>query len=119
MRIVIDLDGTICQLKGAGDTYETLAPVPGAVEALKQLKQEGHQIVIYTARNMRTQQGNVDDVIAQVGQITLDWLKRHDVPYDEVVFGKPYGDVYIDDLAIRFHDWQEVMTQLRDGVNRR
>ncbi|UFJ42456.1 HAD hydrolase family protein [Brevibacillus humidisoli] len=119
MRIVIDLDGTICQLKGAGDTYETLAPVPGAVEAVKRLKQAGHEIVIHTARNMKTQRGKVTDVIASVGQVTLDWLDRHGVPYDEVVFGKPYGDVYIDDLAIRFCDWQETMAQLAEWTNER
>ncbi|MBO8162779.1 MAG: capsular biosynthesis protein [Brevibacillus sp.] len=119
MRIVIDLDGTICQLKGAGETYESLPAVPGAVEAVRRLKAAGHEIVIHTARNMKTHRGNVAAVVASVGQLTLDWLDRHGIPYDEVVFGKPYGDVYIDDLALRFRDWQETMAELAEWMKRR
>ena len=37
MRICIDLDGVICELKKEGQTYDQLEPLPGAVEKLKQL----------------------------------------------------------------------------------
>jgi hypothetical protein len=49
---------------------------------------------------MRTHQGNVGAVVADIGQITLNTLKEFDIPYDEIYFGKPYADCYIDDLAI-------------------
>ena len=39
-------------------------------------------------------------VVADVGTVTLDWLKKHDIPHDEVCFGKPWGQFYIDDLAV-------------------
>ena len=30
------------------------------------------------------------------------------MPYDEIWFGKPHADVYIDDNAYRFTSWNEV-----------
>nr|WP_239565273.1 capsular biosynthesis protein [Brevibacillus fulvus] len=107
------MDGTICRLKQGGESYGEVLPIPGAAEALRQLKQEGHEIIIYTARSMRTEGGNAGKVIANVGKTTLEWLAQHQIEYDEIVFGKPYGQVYIDDLAISFTNWQEVLRKLR------
>lgn len=112
MRIVIDLDGTICTLKQPGQTYADVLPLPGAKQAICTLKQLGHEIIIYTARNMKTQDGNVGRVVHHIGKVTLDWLDKHGIPYDEIVFGKPYGDVYVDDLACTFDSWPSVMRRL-------
>jgi len=107
MRIVVDLDGTICTLKKPGETYRDAVPLPGAVETLQRYKREGHYIIIHTARNMRTCEGNVGKIMASIGKLTLDWLERYSVPYDELVFGKPDGDIYIDDKALRFGSWDQ------------
>ena len=108
MRIVIDLDGTISPLKKDGDSYADLVPFPGAVDRLKAWKAEGHYIIVQTARNMGTQESNLGKVMKNVGKVTLDWLDRYEVPYDEVYFGKPNGQIYIDDRAFRFQDWKEM-----------
>jgi ribosomal protein S17E len=49
---------------------------------------------------MRTHNGNVGAVLADVAQTTFDQLKRYNIPYHEILFGKPYADVYVDDLAV-------------------
>lgn len=108
MRIVIDLDGTICPIKKIGQSYADLLPLPGAVEKIKQLKATGHYIIIHTARNMATQDSNLGKVLKNIGKITLDWLNLHDIPYDEIYFGKPNAHVYIDDRALRFSDWENL-----------
>jgi capsule biosynthesis phosphatase len=109
MRICIDFDGVICQLKQSdSDSYEHLKPMPGAVEKLTQLKKSGHYLIIYTARRMKTHQGNLGAVIADIGRITIDWLDKNQVPYDEIYFGKPWADIYIDDNAYRFQAWDEI-----------
>jgi capsule biosynthesis phosphatase len=109
MRICIDFDGVICQLKQSdSDSYEHLKPMPGAVEKLTQLKQSGHYLIIYTARRMKTHQGNMGAVIADIGRITIEWLDKNQVPYDEIYFGKPWADIYIDDNAYRFQDWNQI-----------
>ncbi|MGA5691411.1 capsular biosynthesis protein [Cytobacillus pseudoceanisediminis] len=113
MRIVVDLDGTICELKREGQGYEDVLPLPNAISSLRGLKDQGHEIIIYTARNMRTYEGNLGKVIANIGKITLDWLEKYEVPYDEVVFGKPYGHIYIDDLGFKFESWKNAQEQIQ------
>lgn len=114
MRIVIDLDGTICQLRKPNGCYSEVLPLPDAIASLKSLKKQGHEIIIYTARNMKTYNGNTGKVMANIGSLTMDWLKKYDIPYDEILFGKPYGDIYIDDLAVTFTDWDVMIDKIQE-----
>ena len=115
MRIVVDLDGVICSIKRPGQPYADVEPLPGAADRIRELRAAGHTIVIVTARHMATCEGNVGRVIQRVGKITLDWLERHGIEYDEIHFGKPNGEVYLEDRAIRFTGWD----QLTDEVLKR
>jgi len=108
MRIVVDLDGTICPIKKPGESYRDLLPHTGAVEKLHELKKGGHYIIIQTARNMATCESNLGRVMKNVGKITLDWLETYGVPYDEIFFGKPNADLYIDDRAFRYESWDSI-----------
>lgn len=114
MRICIDLDGVVAQLKAAGQTYADVAPVPGAIAKLRALRAAGHVVILHTARHMKTCEGNVGLAVARIGTITLEWLARHQVEYDEIHFGKPWADVYVDDNALRFRSWTEISD---DGTN--
>ena len=82
-------------------------PLPGAIDKLKTWKDEGHYIIIFTARHMKTCDGDTGKILARIGAMTLNWLDRYEVPYNEIHFGKPYADVYIDDLAIKFSGWED------------
>jgi len=108
MRIVIDLDGTICAIKQPGQSYAELAPVTGAAEKLRELRHRGHYIIIHTARNMATCESNLGKVMKNVGLITLQWLEKHGIEYDELWFGKPNAEVYLDDRGIRFTGWDQI-----------
>jgi capsule biosynthesis phosphatase len=108
MRICIDIDGVICRLREPGQQYADLEPVPGAVEKLRQLKAAGHYIILATARHMKTCQGNVGMAVARQGAVTLDWLAQHGIVYDEIHFGKPHAQIYIDDNALRFESWDAI-----------
>ncbi len=116
MRIVIDLDGTICPIKQPQESYADLPPLPGAVERIRQLREEGHYIIIQTARHMKTCNGNLGTVMQKVGKITLDWLEKHNIEYDEIYFGKPNADVYIDDRALRFENWENINRHLLERI---
>jgi capsule biosynthesis phosphatase len=105
MRICCDLDGVICEIRAPDQSYADVRPLPGAVEKLKALRAAGHTIIIATARHMKTCDGNEGLVLARQGKVTLDWLARHGVPFDEIYFGKPWADIYVDDNAFRFTDW--------------
>lgn len=102
MRLCFDLDGVLCHLKNDGQTYADVEPMPGAVEKIRSLRAAGHQIVIATARHMKSCDHSVGMVVARQGLITLQWLEKHGFEYDEIWFGKPHCDIYIDDNAYRF-----------------
>ena len=106
LRICIDLDGTICTIKKPYETYADVKVQPGAKEFIDALKADGHTIIINTARNMQTQGHNVGKVMKNVGKITLDWLEKNEIYYDEIFFGKPNADITIDDRVIKFTDWR-------------
>lgn len=114
MRICIDLDGVVCHLRRPEQSYADVEPMPGAVAKLRTLRAHGHYVILYTARHMKTCDGNVGKVIARVGAITLAWLDKHGVEYDEIHFGKPWADLYLDDNAVRFTGWETIAD---DGSN--
>jgi capsule biosynthesis phosphatase len=114
MKICIDVDGVLCELRQPEQAYAQVQPLPGAVEKMKSLKQAGHYLILCTARHMATCNGNVGLVIARQGKTLLDWLAKNQIPYDEIWFGKPHADVYLDDNAHRFTNWQEISA---DGSN--
>jgi len=98
-RICFDLDNTLVTFPKIPNDYASVEPIKKNIQYLKFLKSLGHTIIIYTARRMRTHKGNVSAVIQDIGKITFDTLQRFDIPYDEIYFGKPYADFYIDDIA--------------------
>ena len=102
MRIVFDLDGVICELKKPSESYADVIPKNDVIEKMRDLKEDGHYLIIHTGRHMRTCNGDVSKVIEKIGKITEDWLEKWKVPYDELIFGKPHADIYIDDLGIEF-----------------
>ena len=114
MRICLDIDGVICRLREPSQAYHELEPIPGAVEHLQSLKAAGHYLILMTARHMKTCNGNPGLAIARQGGTLFTWLDRHGIPYDEVWFGKPWADIYIDDNALRFEAWDAIAP---DGSN--
>ena len=39
-------------------------------------------------------------VMKSIRTIGWGWLRKNKVPFDEIYFGKPWGDIYIDDQAL-------------------
>ena len=99
-RICFDLDNTLVSYPKIKNDYTSVVPIYNNINFLKYLKSFGHTIIIYTARRMKTHKGNVGKCICDIGKITFDTLAKFDIPFDEIYFGKPYADIYIDDLAL-------------------
>ncbi len=108
MRICVDIDGVVSRLREPNQDYADLEPMPGVKEKLQALRAAGHYIILFTARHMKTCQGNVGLVIARKGATTLNWLAKHEIEYDEIYFGKPHADIYLDDNAMRFESWDAI-----------
>jgi capsule biosynthesis phosphatase len=103
-RFCFDLDNTLVTYPKVKNDYTTVEPIEKNIKFLKYLKSKGHTIIIFTARRMLTHQGNVGKILADVGKITLDTLTQFGISYDELHFGKPHADFYIDDLVINSFD---------------
>ena len=101
-RIVIDLDNTIAGPKA--DDYADCRADLDVVRRLREYKALGFEIVIHSSRNMRTYENNLGKITANTVPVIVDWLTRHNVPYDEIWVGKPWCGTegfYVDDRAIR------------------
>lgn len=119
-RICFDLDNTLVSFPKVKNDYTTVEPIEKNIAFLKYLKTFGNTIIIYTARKMKTCSGNMGKVLQNVGKITLDTLDNFDIPYDEIYFGKPYADVYIDDLALNcFQDMEKEFGFYNHKINPR
>ncbi|MES2725266.1 MAG: capsular biosynthesis protein [Pseudomonadota bacterium] len=102
-RLVFDLDGTIA-LDDPGRPYAEREPNLPLIARLRAYRAQGFEIIIASARNMRTYGGQIGLINANTLPVILDWLAAHDVPYDEVHVGKPWcgtDGFYIDDKAVR------------------
>jgi capsule biosynthesis phosphatase len=99
-RICFDLDNTLVSYPLISGDYTSVKPIDHNIEFLRSLKQVGHTIIIYTARRMKTHGGNTGKLMKDIGKITFDTLDKFNIPYDEIYFGKPYADFYIDDKGI-------------------
>ena len=94
--IVVDIDGVLA----VEDNTIPLADrqvVSDAKEALKLLKQKGYILVLLTSR------------VRQQEKETIEWLIHHHIPFDDILFGKPRGILYIDDRGYRFRDWKQFL----------
>lgn len=99
-RFCFDLDGTLVTTPVVPGDYSTVQPIHRNITMLNHLKSLGNYIIIHTARRMRTHAGNVGLVVKDIGRITLDTLAKYNISYDEIYFGKPHADYYIDDHAV-------------------
>lgn len=122
MTIAIDFDGVIHRYSKGwsnGTIYDP--PMDGAIAGLSKLM-EGDAVFIFTSRNAM----QVADWLAQFNfRVTTDDTKfRHDTVWDGTFWNqrgtllvtnrKLGASVYIDDRAIRFVSWPQVLFDLEE-----
>lgn len=100
IRVVFDLDNTILTL---GNNKKVISHMK---EFMIFLHSQGHTIIIQTARGMKSCNSNLGKILKKSAYIILKWLEDEGIPYDEIYFGKPEGDLYIDDRAFNAYDSQ-------------
>ena len=103
MRAVFDLDDTICT--HSNRDYEHAKPVAGVVEKINKMKDDGWEIYIYTARGQVSCKGDIAKIEQKNRAVAEKWLADNNVKYDALIFGKPLGDLYVDDKAMSLDDF--------------
>lgn len=91
-RVCFDIDqvladGTIEDVysEAAGWAFDKCVPIEKTVELIDELAKRGVEIYLHTARYEEDREK------------TEQWLRDYDIPYDNLSFGKPMADLYIDD----------------------
>ena len=100
LRICFDLDNTLVTYPEIPGDYSTVKPIKKMIDLLTYFKKNGHEIIIYTARRMETHKSNIGKVIKDIALVTFSTLEKFGIAYDEIIFGKPIADIYIDDRAL-------------------
>ncbi len=101
---VFDVDGTLCPIKKKDEKYEELIPYENIVQKMRYYKEHGAKIVLFTSRNMNSYNGNIGMINKHTASILLQWLEKWEIPYDEIVYGKPWPGhkgFYVDDRTVR------------------
>jgi capsule biosynthesis phosphatase len=119
-RFCFDLDKILVTSPLIDNDYSTVKPINKNIEYLNFLKNLGHYIIIYTSRGMKQYNGNTGLVMKEISNITFETLEKFGILYDEIYFGKPYADFYIDDLSINaYEDLEKQMGFYKTDVKER
>jgi hypothetical protein len=94
-KYCFDLDGTLCT-NTEGD-YEKAQPLSSRIKKVNELYESGDYILIFTARGYVT---GIDWTILTKNQLTTWGVKHH-----ELLLGKPFADIYIDDRGSTDRDF--------------
>jgi ribonucleotide monophosphatase NagD (HAD superfamily) len=95
---VFDIDGTICN--NTQGNYHLAKPFWERIELVNHLFQDGHTVILYTARGMGSSSNRIEEASEKWKKFTEDQLFEWGLKYHQIFFGKPAGDFYIDDKAI-------------------
>jgi capsule biosynthesis phosphatase len=103
--IVIDIDDTICDNKNRD--YVNAIPHMDVINKINNLYEEkNYDIVLYTARGMVSCNGDLKAIDKKNRVILEEWLKKHNVKYTRLMFGKPLGDLYVDDKGMNVKEFK-------------
>ena len=90
--IFVDIDNTLCNTPGTN--YAAATPWRDRIAVVNRLFDEGHQVVIWTAR------GALNGVTPALRELTAAQLKLWGVRHHELRLDKPYFDLLVDDRAL-------------------
>lgn len=104
LRIAIDFDGTIHCPNNRLEGYKMGQPIQGAAEAIRQLRLQGHHIIIFPTWADTEKKR----------QAMVDWLTYFGVQFDDITSTKPEADLYIDNNGYRFDgNWEHAQSFIR------
>ena len=121
LTFCFDIDGTLCPIKKKEEAYIDLVPYPEMVERIRYYKEGGARIVLFTSRNMNSYKGNIGLINANTAKVLLEWLEKWQIPYDEIIYGKPWPGhkgFYVDDRTVRPDEFLKLSVEEMDALCR-
>ena len=117
MRIVIDLDDTLSKTENRD--YEHSQPIQSVIDKLDEVRATfpNVEVVLHTARGMNSCKGNVEMAEKKNRPAIERFLQRCGIKVDRIIFGKPLGDLYIDDKAMAARDFAASSIERYEGLS--
>ncbi len=107
-KICFDIDGVICKTKN--NNYKKSKPIKRNIKLINLLFDKNFEIIIYTARFMGRNKDQISKAKKQGYNFTKNQLKKWNLKYDRLIFGKPSFDLFIDDKSIFFKkNWSKLL----------
>jgi hypothetical protein len=103
LRLAVDFDGVCHDPENVAPGYKMGRPIPGAVDAMNQLKADGTIIVIHS----------VWADTEQKRKAMSEWLRFFNIPYDFITNTKPDCDLYIDNKGYHFINWSDTLAHIK------
>lgn len=108
--VAVDFDGVIHRYsKGWVDGSIYDVPIKGSKEQMRRLVEKGYKIIIFTTRlnpelggDLKLERKKIDEWLSSNGF-------KENVHYHQITALKPKASVYIDDHAIRFTNWEDMI----------
>lgn len=100
-KLCFDIDGVICAANKKND-YKSAKPIKKNIHFINKLYNNGYEITIFTARYMGRTNNNKILAEKKIKQLTLLQLKKWELNYHQIFFGKPSFDILVDDKALFF-----------------
>jgi 5'(3')-deoxyribonucleotidase len=107
-NLAIDFDGVIHNAnKGWHDGTCYGDPIPGALEAIKELSTK-YNIIIFTAK-CKPDRPWINDKTG--AELVYEWLVKYEMwgYIHSVTAEKPRAELYIDDNGYRFENWDDTL----------
>ena len=102
--LAIDFDGVIHDRANPIEGRKMGAPIHGAKDALFRLKMRGYKIIVHCLW------ADSPENIATIAK----WMDFYDCQYNDITNIKPDADYFIDNKAIKFTDWEEVLENFKE-----
>ncbi len=98
--ICFDIDNVIC--KTIGNEYKKSTPIKKNITKINKIYNSGFYVKLFTARFMGRSKENMKLAKKRGYEMTKKQLKKWDVKYHELIFGKPSFDLFVDDKSLSF-----------------
>jgi len=99
-KFCFDIDGVICRT--INSNYKSSKPNHKVIKVINKLYDQGHYIIIFTARYMGRNKENISLAKKQGYKFTFNQLKKWGLKFNKLIFGKPSFDLVVDDRSIFF-----------------
>ena len=88
MKILVDIDGTICE---SAEGYDKASPLPDNIEKINKLYEEGNTVIYYTARGRSSGKDYTELTVEQLNSWGCKYhgvIMNHKLAYDLLICDK-------------------------------